>query len=209
MTDGKPVQDTNPASAVAEITAPDARFLRQVEAAGPFLAGACYQCRKCSNGCPVTFAMDLYPDEVIRLVILGQSQPVLSCHTIWVCAACETCSTRCPNDVKIAELMDCLKEMALEKGAPCPQPQVLALHQIFLKDLRRWGRVCETTFVPQYLLQGGMLRRMWQAHSLGDEIRLGWQLGRKGRFAKLPRSIRGKSEVRAILKRSGRKSIRS
>ncbi|MGD8715689.1 MAG: hypothetical protein PVG70_14150, partial [Desulfobacterales bacterium] len=66
---------------------PDYRLLEQVETQGPFQAGACFQCRKCTNGCPVTFAMDLYPDEVIRMVNLGQRQTVLGCRTIWVCAA--------------------------------------------------------------------------------------------------------------------------
>ena len=60
-----------------EALVPDYHFLEQIEAAGPFRASACFQCRKCSNGCPVTFAMDLYPDEVIRMVILGQKEMVL------------------------------------------------------------------------------------------------------------------------------------
>ena len=96
-----------------EIFHPNHIFMEQLEATGPFQAGACFQCRKCTNGCPVTFAMDLYPDEVIRMVIIGQRETVLRCRTIWVCAACETCTTRCPNKVKIAELMDSLKEMAI------------------------------------------------------------------------------------------------
>ena len=53
---------------------PDYHFLEQVETIGPFQASACYQCRKCTNGCPVTFAMDIHPDAVIRLVILGQRE---------------------------------------------------------------------------------------------------------------------------------------
>ena len=124
-------------SVYAKTLTPDYQFLEQIETDGPYQAGACYQCRKCTNGCPVTFAMDLYPDEVIRLVIIGQAQTVLNCDTIWVCAACETCTTRCPNDVKIAELMDCLKEMAVNKGIACPQPQILTLHDTFLKNVKR------------------------------------------------------------------------
>ena len=180
---------------------PDYHFLEQIETAGPFLAGACYQCRKCTNGCPVSFAMDLYPDEVIRLVIIGQAETVLSCHTIWVCAACETCTTRCPNDVKIAELMDCLKEMAMQKGIPSPQPQILTLHDAFLKNVRRWGRAFETTFLPQYFLRSGELLRLWQTGTWPDEIRLGWQMIRKRRFPLLPKTIRGKKEIRKILGR--------
>ena len=185
---------------------PDYHFLEQLEAAGPYQAGACFQCRKCTNGCPVTFAMDLYPDEVIRLVIIGQSEVVLSCHTIWVCAACETCTTRCPNDVKIAELMDGLKEMAIQKGIPSPQPKILTLHEAFLKDVKRWGRAFETTFLPQYFLRSGEFLSLWQTGAWRDEIKLGWQMIRKKRFPMLPKTIKGKKEVRKTLGRHKKRS---
>ena len=188
---------------------PDYHFLEQLEAAGPYQAGACYQCRKCTNGCPVTFAMDLYPDEVIRLVIIGQSEVVLSCHTIWVCAACETCTTRCPNDVKIAELMDGLKEMAIQKGIPSPQPKILTLHEAFLKDVKRWGRAFETTFLPQYFLRSGEFLRLWQTGTWRDEIKLGWQMIRKKRFPVFTKTIKGKKEVRKILGRHKKRSYPS
>ena len=183
-----------------KILTPDYHFLDQIETAGPFQASACYQCRKCTNGCPVTFVMDLYPDEVIRLVTLGQREAVLGCDTIWVCAACETCTTRCPNEVKIAELMDCLKEMAVRTGVPAPQPQVLALHTSFLKNVRRWGRVFETAFLPEYLLRSGELLRKWQTGTLSADLKLSWQMMRKKRFPMRPKIINGKKEVRNILK---------
>lgn len=180
---------------------PDIHFLEQIETVGPYQVSTCYQCRKCTNGCPVTFAMDLYPDEVIRLVLLGQRETVLGCDTIWVCAACETCTTRCPNDVKIAELMDCLKEMAVESGVPSPQPQILTLHASFLKDVKRWGRVFETTFLPDYLIRSGELLRKWQNGTWRTDMRLSWQMTRKKRFPLLPKPIKGKKEVRQILNR--------
>src|SRR3990172_12582159 len=77
---------------------------------------ACYQCKKCSSGCPLTFAMDLLPDRVIRLAILGQEEMLLQSRTIWVCSSCETCTTRCPNGIDIAGVMDWLKEEALRRG---------------------------------------------------------------------------------------------
>lgn len=178
---------------------PDYYFLEQLEAAGPFQAGACFQCRKCTNGCPVTFAMDLYPDEVIRMVILGQREAVLRCRTIWVCASCETCTTRCPNEVKIAELMDCLKEMAVQEDVPCPQPQVLALHETFLNNVRKRGRVFEGTLLAAYMLRSGEFRRKWKAGTWKGELKLGWQMFYKGRLRLFPRTIKGKKEVRAIL----------
>jgi heterodisulfide reductase subunit C len=178
---------------------PDYHFIAKIEARGPFQTGACFQCRKCTNGCPVTFAMDLYPDEVIRMVNLGQRQTVLGCRTIWVCAACETCTTRCPNDVKIAELMDCLKEMALREGLPSSQPQILALHKTFLNNIKKWGRLYETTLMPAYLLKSGKFLEKWNSGTWRHDWRLGLQMFSKGRLPLLPKSISGKNEVRKIL----------
>ena len=178
---------------------PDYHLLEQIEAQGPFQAGACFQCRKCTSGCPVTFAMDLYPDEVIRMVILGQRNAVLGCRTIWVCAACETCTTRCPNEVKIAELMDCLKEMAIHEGVPADQPRILTLHQTFLKNIENRGRLYETSLVPVYWLKTKTLWNEWKSAEWRYDVKLGRQMLSKGRLPLLPKSIRGKDEVRKIL----------
>jgi len=184
---------------------PDYRLLEQIEAQGPFQAGACFQCRKCTNGCPVTFAMDLYPDEVIRMVILGQRETVLACQTIWVCAACETCTTRCPNDVKIAELMDCLKEMAVHEGVPSAQPRILALHQTFLNNIKKRGRLYETTLLPAYFLKSGKLLEEWNSGIWRYDLKLGSRMLSKGRLPLMPKSISGKKEVRKILARRKQK----
>ncbi|MBT8366903.1 MAG: 4Fe-4S dicluster domain-containing protein [Deltaproteobacteria bacterium] len=188
-----------------KILDPDYRLLEQIEAEGPFQTGACFQCRKCTNGCPVTFAMDLFPDEVIRMVILGQRETVLKCRTIWVCAACETCTTRCPNDVKIAELMDCLKEMAVHEGLPSSQPRILALHETFLNNIKKRGRLYETTLLPAYLLKSGDLLDKWTSGTWRYDLKLGRQMFSKGRLPLMPESIKGKREVRKILARRKRK----
>ena len=188
-----------------KILDPDYRLLEQIEADGPFQASACFQCRKCTNGCPVTFAMDLYPDEVIRMVILGQRKTVLACQTIWVCAACETCTTRCPNDVKIAELMDCLKEMALREGVPSPQPGILALHETFLNNIKKRGRLYETTLLPAYLFKSGEVLNRWNSGIWRYDLNLGRQMFSKGRWPLIPKSIKGKKEVRKILTRRNKR----
>jgi heterodisulfide reductase subunit C len=182
-----------------ELLQPDYQFLDEVEAFGPFDVSACFQCRKCTNGCPVTFAMDFYPDEVIRWVILGQKQKVLTCSTIWVCAACETCTTRCPNGVKIAELMDCLKEMAIRQGVSTPQPQVSTLHQTFLNNVKRRGRIFEASLLPVYMLRSGQIWEKWKQGTWFDEAILGWKLFYKGRMPVIPKGIKGKRDVRDIL----------
>ena len=81
----------------------------------------CYQCQKCSVGCPVVFAMDYKPNQIMQMVSLGMKERVLNCHTIWVCASCYTCSTRCPNDIDIAGVMDRLRQAALREGWSRPK----------------------------------------------------------------------------------------
>jgi heterodisulfide reductase subunit C len=188
-----------------EVLEPDYGFLDEIEGQGPFEAAACFQCRKCTNGCPVSFAMDLFPDEVIRLVMLGQRDRVLACRTIWVCAACETCTTRCPNGVRIAELMDALKEMALAEGVLPPVPEIPLLHRTFLASVHRRGRIFEPELLPLYRLQSGGLskgRETWR-----EDMILGLQMLLKGRMPMLPKGVKGKGEVRDILDhRRGRRS---
>ena len=188
------------------MVSPDYGFLEAVEAAGPFNVSACFQCRKCTSGCPATFAMDIPPDQVVRLVLLGARDEVLRSHTIWVCASCETCTTRCPNGVKIAELMDGLKEMALKSGIPSPEPTVTALHREFLTDIGRRGRVFEGGLIPRFVMASGKTWSMLSTGAWKEEASLGWKMFRRGRLALYPHGIKGKDEVRSIL--SGKEAAR-
>ena len=74
----------------------------------------CYQCQKCSAGCPVVEHFDLHPNQVMRAIQLGQKEMVIHSKTIWLCAMCETCATSCPHDINITKIMDLLKIMAKE-----------------------------------------------------------------------------------------------
>ncbi len=76
---------------------------------------ACYQCGKCSAGCPMASLMDLLPNQIIRLVQLGQIDDVIGSKTIWLCASCFTCSSRCPKGVDLARVMEALRLLLLRK----------------------------------------------------------------------------------------------
>lgn len=180
----------------------DYGFLEAAESSGSFNAAQCFQCRKCTNGCPVSFEMDLFPDQVIRLAILGQKEEVLRSRTIWVCASCETCTTRCPNGVRIAEIMDYFRELALKSGISPAQPQIASLHQTFLENVKMMGRVFEGGLLPAYWLRSGQMGGKIKSGGIRSEFKQGLKLFRKGRLSLMPRIIKGKAEIGAILRSS-------
>ncbi len=76
---------------------------------------SCYQCGNCSGGCPAADYMDLKPHQTIRLIQLGQIEEILRSNTMWICAACITCSVRCPKGVDVAAVMEALRQVVLRE----------------------------------------------------------------------------------------------
>ena len=118
---------------------------------------ACFQCEKCTNGCPVTFAMDVVPHRLMHMLQLGLLDEALRSDTIWVCASCETCTTRCPNDIDIAHVMDTLRQLSQKEGIKTAQKSAPIFHSAFLSSLRRHGRVHEPEMAVVYTLRSGGL----------------------------------------------------
>jgi len=75
----------------------------------------CYQCGKCSAGCPAVHEMDILPNQIIRLTQLGLKEDLLESRAIWVCASCMTCNVRCPKGINIAEVIEALRQILLRQ----------------------------------------------------------------------------------------------
>ncbi len=142
----------------------------------------CYQCLKCSTGCPMAEAMDILPSQVIRMAQLGRGEELLRSETIWVCVSCYTCSIRCPNDIHIAHVMDALRELALKQGVPPKRERVVLFHQLFLASIREYGRVYEAKLLAKYGAKSGELLK---------NVPLGLAMFRKGKIALLPHKVDG------------------
>lgn len=166
-------------------------FLAEVERLSGVPVAACFHCEKCTSGCPVSYAMDLQPNLLIRHIQLGQREKVLGCETIWICASCITCSTRCPNDIDLAHVMDALRRISMKQGT-VSLPQVRDFHESFMKSIRTHGRVHELEMVARYKLK---TKTFFEDMDLGKEMFL------KGRMRLIPERISGLREVREILDR--------
>lgn len=155
----------------------------------------CYQCGRCSAGCPIADYFDLQPMEIVRLAGYGMEEMLLSSETIWLCASCDTCATRCPNSIDITSLMDVLRELALRKGVKPAVPQVPAFHLSFMESVKRWGRTYEIGMIGAYKLRS--------RDFMGD-MKLGLSMFTKGKLSLLPHSIEGKPEIREIFAGKGK-----
>jgi heterodisulfide reductase subunit C len=116
----------------------------------------CYQCGKCTAGCPLNYMMDISPSQTIRFCQLGIKEKVLNSKTIWYCIFCDTCSTRCPQDVDIKGVMDGLRRMATREGIK-PKAQVRNLEKAFSTMIKMFGRVYEPGVVAGYNFRSGNL----------------------------------------------------
>ncbi|MEW6770165.1 MAG: 4Fe-4S dicluster domain-containing protein [Bacillota bacterium] len=133
---------------------PDPAFLEAVvRASGQKTLAHCYQCGKCTAGCPTTFAMDYKPNQIIRMLQLGRKEEVLGSRTIWVCTACFTCSTRCPCNIDVAQVMDSLRVIARREGKTRLGKDVVLFNDLFLLSVRRNGRVFESGLVLSFNLR--------------------------------------------------------
>ncbi len=168
-------------------------LLEEVQRRAGTPVGACFQCHKCSTGCPVGPEMDFLPSQVMRLVHLGAEAEALGSQAIWLCASCEACTTRCPMGIDIAAVMDALRIMAVDRQVALPDARGREFNRSFLGSVRRHGRVYEVGMMAAYKLRTGDL--------LADVGKVPGMLV-KGKLRLLPKRSGSVREVREVFRRA-------
>lgn len=163
-----------------------------LEALSHVEAAKCYQCGKCSAGCPVAEYMDIMPRQVMRLVQLGLTDEALKSKAIWLCATCDTCSTRCPRNVDIAHEMETLRILAKRKGI-VGDKDIDKFHNVFLGCVQKFGRVYEVGLIVGRNVSTGKLFR---------DVNYGVPYLAKRKVSLLPENVKAKEEVRRIFERA-------
>lgn len=165
-----------------------------IEAATGINVARCYQCGKCSAGCPMASESDLRPHNVMRLVMQDKREQALHDESIWLCLTCETCSARCPNDVDPARVIDQLREMSLQAGTAAAPRRVAAFHRAFLAQIKANGRVHEMGMVVEYKLRSGDLMK---------DVNNAPAMMTRGKLSLRPERVKGMNEIKRIFEKSG------
>ncbi|MDR3052579.1 MAG: 4Fe-4S dicluster domain-containing protein [Coriobacteriales bacterium] len=141
---------------LSEVTSADLEAVSQISREADVDPDDCYQCGKCTAGCPMAHEMDLVPRQIIRSLQLGLYRRVLTAKSPWVCAQCQVCSVRCPQEVRIAELMLAVRHAAKREGLR-PVRETDIFDDIFVSNIRSQGRNNEVFLAAFYNLQSGHL----------------------------------------------------
>jgi len=135
----------------------------------------CIQCGVCAGSCPVGWAMDFYPLQINKLIHLGMKDVVLSSSTIWLCASCYACATRCPRGIDIPALMASLKNMAIRENFPAKMAAKPKFHKSFTEVIKSRGRMYE----PDLFMK---ITKKTDLQALVHNALLGLRLWRKGKL---------------------------
>ncbi len=173
------------------ISKPDTAFIRKVEEESGQVVSRCYQCGNCTAGCPMSFTYDYSASRLMRLIQAGQKETVLSSKALWMCASCETCTQRCPNNIDVAKILETCRHMARREG----KGGVFAVKTFwdsFLTSVGLNGKVHEIGLMVLYMLRTG---RFW------TDVDLAPKALPKGKMSILPHRAEGRQEVADILRR--------
>jgi heterodisulfide reductase subunit C2 len=164
-------------------------FLSEIVEASGETPQACYQCQKCSAGCPVAYAMDILPNQILRHIQYDHREKVLTSKTIWICASCYTCSVRCPNNIDIAKIMDTLRNIAIRSGVTPGEKDIPVFHSVFLDTIKSKGRIHELSLILQFKTK---------TRDFLKDAGLGWKMYKRGKIKLLPSRFRGGKEIQDI-----------
>lgn len=157
----------------------------------------CYQCGKCSAGCPLADEMDIAPNQILRMLQLNIKEledKVLGSLTIWLCLTCETCYSRCPKDVDLPQIMDYLRKESIKRGLVNPKAKkILAFHESFLNTVKSGGRTSEVGMVINYKLK---------TFDLMQDVFLSPVMLAKGKLKLLSGSVKNKAAIAKIFEKA-------
>ena len=158
----------------------------------------CIQCGTCGGSCPAGMDMEHTPRRLFAMIEAGMREDVLRSNTPWFCVSCYYCYVRCPQEIRIPDLMYTLKRMAIKEGyfQESSAKDAPDFSETFIDYVEEYGRSFEFGLATRYHLRHHPLNAMKMATSMG----LG--MWRKGRMDLTPNKIKGIDGLKAMLSKA-------
>jgi quinone-modifying oxidoreductase, subunit QmoC len=151
----------------------------------------CIQCGTCSGSCPVSWAMDETPRQIFAMIRAGMRSQILDSATIWTCASCYQCAARCPQEIKITDIMYMLKRMAIRENREQSKKSG-AFAKGFVDIVSKYGRNREFELLVRFTLATNPLGGIASAP-------LGLALFKTGRLPLGGKKVRNIESLRKII----------
>ncbi|MBI2252904.1 MAG: 4Fe-4S dicluster domain-containing protein [Armatimonadetes bacterium] len=169
----------------------DLSFKEEVKELSGANVDLCYQCQKCSNGCPLLYVMDFSPAQIIAGVRLGKKDLVFKQNTFWICINCKTCTARCPQGIEIAKIMDALRKIALKEKREIKEKQIYLFYRLALKNILSFGRLYELGLILDLKLK---------TKEFTKDLALGFEMFKKNKLSLFPKVVDRKKLNAAVNK---------
>jgi heterodisulfide reductase subunit C2 len=168
----------------------------EVEEATGVILSHCYQCGKCTAGCPLNEEMDIMPNQILRILqaeMPGYEDKILGSLSIWLCLACDTCYSRCPQEVLLSKVMDYLRQESVRLNKVNPKAKdILSFHKAFLDSIKLNGKLHEVGLTIDYKLR---------TLNMMQDVKYAPTMMAKGKLNIFPHQVQNTKEIAKIFNR--------
>lgn len=141
---------------------PTGALAERLRAAGGDNAYLCFQCHRCSSGCPTAPAMAIAPARMMRMAQLGLGDRLAADSSIWRCLGCDSCTEHCPHGVSVRKLVELVRQETMQERYLAGKQETFAADEALAKGL------------GSLALLGGRVREHHNVSGEDNASRLAW-----------------------------------
>ena len=151
----------------------------------------CYQCGKCSAGCPLNNVYEYQPNQIIRLIQIDEIDSIFKANSIYLCLSCEICSSRCPQEVNIAAIMNYLRIESWGNDS-FKVKAIRNFYMSFLKITQLFGRSYEPALIVSLNLMNG---------NFFNDFDIAINILKKKKIKLIPEVVKGRRSISKVIKK--------